>query len=402
MRIWIPKSINRLYIRPILIAIICFLFFSVLVEYIKLQVDVFLPLLYGVFLTLLYVASFPSHGFKKNPSFYSFLFLSVVITIVRYLTYGDIEELLSVCLLSTLYIIVYNLDIRYQKVVLIASALSITITVLRAIKAMLVGSTVFAGNRAAILVAYFWCSLLILFHKRLVIKYGIVLIGFVHIMYMQSRTSLLAFCVTCVFVVYDDIKGTLSVKKLLLIMLGMIAVIAFACIKLDDINGLLFSKWNTDSGSSSSVNVRIMFWRDIFSHRTLIGLEPNYMMRKYGVGNCHNRIVQSYLQLGAIGFLAYVACQIRMLKDTILSVSPYRYYIVFSFVLSIMESNFWLDSEYPLYPFVLIACCGLIVSEGNAQAYTVGGTRQLLENVERCLYDFSIEGIGGAAKVVAA
>lgn len=378
----IKRKKIRIHPIPLAFGCICFIVFNFLVDYMKAQSGISILILFTILLcALLFTYSFAKFN-KDNKVLNIFIVLSCIIEILRFYTYKDPNELLLVLLLSLIYLLIFNLRVRYQRIVLICTALAIFMTSIRSFRAMFAGNTTFAGNRVGIMISYFWCTLLVLLYQNRFLKYSVILLGLIQIMFTQSRTSLLAFCIACIFVFVDEYKGKLSLRKLVSLIICLIVVTIVLYLNANTLTKLIYGKWSTDNSSSSSLKTRLLFWRDIFSHRTFIGLQPNYMMKKYGVSNCHNGLIQAYLQSGIIGFIGYIICQVVILRDAFMSNSSCKYLIIFSFVLSIFESNFWFDQTYPLYPSILMACWGIIAAVKANEAVESGGYEELLQFVE--------------------
>lgn len=311
---------------------------------------------------------------KKDILFEIMLVTVTVISVFRYISYRDINELLEVILLSVLFFLLNNTDKEYQKIFITASLFSMIADVGWAcLRAIFIGG--FAGNRVGIMVALFLTVLICIFSQRKALKYFVIIFGLVLLVLIQSRTSVLAFVCAALVSVFIDLKGKLTIKKMLLIIVVTLCIVWFATIEMEKVIALFFHKWG--SASMDSVDMRFLFWTDIFNHNTFIGLAPDYMANKYRVSNCHNTFIQAYLQFGWIVFLFHFAWFARLLfmeiKVGIKQKSSWLPYLALYTVMSIMESVFMYDSTYSLVPITLIAVSGVVLGNTSPETKYVWG-----------------------------
>lgn len=292
--------------------------------------------------------------------------LLIILTIVIFIRHDTfwIQEL---CMIVAL-VIIFDLSFETFTIFIYASCFAVAPFVIRWILALL-DNVGYLGNRGPI----YFTTIAILLASLMYIKdvnwkwqYLVLLVAVVLDFVGQSRTYLIVCAIAFCILTFYNFKGVFTIKKLLLLLLGVTAVV-FIAIKLQDqIIELFTNKW---SGQTTIFTGRSMMWLDVLSEFKWIGYEEGYIQNKYLLGNVHNAFIQSYVSYGIIVAFLYII----LVVNSIIKCIKYREDRMIQGLTAIFipvtigaffESNFILENEY----LFLGICNAFVIGQINQES----------------------------------
>lgn len=284
---------------------------------------------------------------KKATLFYLLLIILLIATFAR----GEAEYFAQNCMLIFSLFIIFNLKKSSCYAVILSAAVAIIPYFLRWLLAMVrLGN--YLGNRGPLhFAAVGLLGLIFLYQKKFKPLWQyLLMIVLIFITFIgQSRTSLVACCVSVGLMVFLQFQGKFTLKKMItLAFFGVLGVGVLFYLQ-DRIIELFFNKW---SGQTTIFTGRSMMWIDVLTDIRWWGFERDYIPLKYGLDNIHNGYLQAYTSFGVIAGILYILLTITTLLKGLRTRKNYDIQglmIVFLpfIALSFFESTFIMDTGYP-------------------------------------------------------
>lgn len=298
---------------------------------------------------------------KNNKFLILFIIVSICVSVLR----NDSETIDNI-LLAYILLIVFQYKENTIKNFTIASFVVIIPFMIERFPSFINGE--YLGNRAAITITTVWLLVewyLYITRSKIMWQFLVLIICIIVDFLLQSRTYLIAACISLAMLLYFQFKEKLTLNRLLGIVFLAVSVFIMLTIYSQNAIDLFTNKWG---GRQSTIFIgRSMMWIDVTSQFTWLGFAPDYTMDNWGLANVHNGFLQAYVSFGFLVFGLYTLLNLYAiykcikLRGDVYIQSLMLVYIPVT-VAAFFESNFIFELTYPFMGVVNAIYIGQIVN----------------------------------------
>ncbi|WP_303813675.1 O-antigen ligase [Selenomonas ruminantium] len=301
---------------------------------------------------------------KNNMFILLYIIASIAVTLIR----NDSETIDNI-LMAYALLIVFQYKENTIKNFIIISSLVITPFIIVKLPSAIGGE--YLGNRTAIAITTI--GLLIEWYlyvnkSRMMWQCTTLIICILFDLLLQSRTYLIATCISLIMLLIFRFKERLTMSRFLGCVFFVTSMIFIIMMSYQNIIELFTNKWG---GRQETIFVgRSMMWIDVTSQFTWLGFVPNYTLNNWGLANVHNGFLQAYVSFGFLVFCLYVLLNLYAIYRCIcLRKDEYIQGLMLVYIpvtiAAFFESNFIFELTYPFMGVVNAIYIGQILNYKN-------------------------------------
>ncbi len=366
---------NKGYFQKIRIVFDFFFFLSVVLATFM-YLDVTLQINYLNFSSYHYVIFFiavaviiSGYMIKNNKSILLIIF-SISVAICMLFFKKEPEYISQTFLMIFSVLIFYSINEKTFKMMIVSFAVAALPFFIRWFKIAVIEGR-YIGNRNPLNLSIMLALLIYINYeskgKKKLINYIIIFGAILICLIGESRTSILAWCLGFMLMLYFDVHKKLTKKKLILLFIAVIIALALLNIYQDAIIKILINKWGSSITAEKffTFSGRTIIWADVLNNIEFWGLPMDYVVNKFGLANIHNGYIQSYVSFGVVPGLVYIFWNLIIIKHMINhrrnpKMQPLIIVFVPLLVINFFESIFILEFEYSLLGIIYAMLAGQI------------------------------------------